>query len=295
MTQNENRLKLAYISPLPPLHSGIASYSSELLPELCHYYDIDVIVDQDFVEDKWITDHCGIVDVHTFQQNKDRYNRVLYHFGNSKFHKYMFSLLFDIPGIVVLHDFYLSSVLSHMSTEEPDRYSLEDELFYSHGNAPFSRHGYEWTMEYPVNKKVIDCAKGIIVHSEYSVQLAKEWYGKLYGENWKIVPLPRKRPVSSDRKRSRKFLNIPEDVFLVCSFGHTGPTKLNIELLEAWSKSSLCRDKSAYLCFVGENDASEYGIRSIPNLLIFSDGKVQQQIVGAVGKGELSEAINKLL
>ena len=41
--------------------------------------------------------------------------------------------------------------------------------------------------------------------------------------------------------------------------------------------------------------ASEYGIRSIPNLLIFSDGKVQQQIVGSVGKGELSEAINKLL
>ena len=41
--------------------------------------------------------------------------------------------------------------------------------------------------------------------------------------------------------------------------------------------------------------ASQYGIRSIPSLLIFSDGKVQQQIVGAVGKGELSEAINKLL
>ena len=41
--------------------------------------------------------------------------------------------------------------------------------------------------------------------------------------------------------------------------------------------------------------ASEYGIRSIPSLLVFSDGKVQQQIVGAVGKGELSEAINKLL
>ena len=41
--------------------------------------------------------------------------------------------------------------------------------------------------------------------------------------------------------------------------------------------------------------ASEYGIRSIPSLLIFSNGQVQQQIVGAVGKGELSEAINKLL
>ena len=41
--------------------------------------------------------------------------------------------------------------------------------------------------------------------------------------------------------------------------------------------------------------ASDYGIRSIPSLLVFSDGKVQQQIVGAVGKGELMEAHNKLL
>ncbi len=41
--------------------------------------------------------------------------------------------------------------------------------------------------------------------------------------------------------------------------------------------------------------ATQYGIRSIPSLLVFSDGKVQQQIVGAVGKGEISEAINKLL
>ena len=41
--------------------------------------------------------------------------------------------------------------------------------------------------------------------------------------------------------------------------------------------------------------ASDYGIRSIPSLLVFSDGKVQQQIVGAVGKRELMEALDKLL
>ena len=41
--------------------------------------------------------------------------------------------------------------------------------------------------------------------------------------------------------------------------------------------------------------ASKYGIRSIPSLLVFSDGQVQQQIVGAVGKEELTEAINKVL
>ena len=41
--------------------------------------------------------------------------------------------------------------------------------------------------------------------------------------------------------------------------------------------------------------ASQYGIRSIPSLLVFSMGKVQQQIVGAVGKGELTDALDKLI
>jgi len=41
--------------------------------------------------------------------------------------------------------------------------------------------------------------------------------------------------------------------------------------------------------------ASQYGIRSIPSLLVFSRGKVQQKIVGAVGKGELTDALDKLI
>ena len=41
--------------------------------------------------------------------------------------------------------------------------------------------------------------------------------------------------------------------------------------------------------------ASQYGIRSIPNLLIFLQGKVQQQIIGAVEKKELVEALDKVI
>ena len=41
--------------------------------------------------------------------------------------------------------------------------------------------------------------------------------------------------------------------------------------------------------------ASTYGIRSIPSILVFSKGEVQQQIVGAVGKTELSDALDKLI
>jgi thioredoxin 1 len=38
--------------------------------------------------------------------------------------------------------------------------------------------------------------------------------------------------------------------------------------------------------------AQNYGVRSIPNLIVFKDGKVAQQIVGAVAKAKLLEALD---
>ncbi|NQU68718.1 MAG: thioredoxin [Candidatus Marinimicrobia bacterium] len=41
--------------------------------------------------------------------------------------------------------------------------------------------------------------------------------------------------------------------------------------------------------------ASQYGIRSIPSLLVFSNGKVEEQIVGAVPKARLQDSLNKYI
>jgi thioredoxin 1 len=38
--------------------------------------------------------------------------------------------------------------------------------------------------------------------------------------------------------------------------------------------------------------AQNYGVRSIPNLIVFKDGQVAQQIVGAVAKAKLLEALD---
>ncbi len=45
----------------------------------------------------------------------------------------------------------------------------------------------------------------------------------------------------------------------------------------------------------GQKTASSYGVMSIPTLMIFKDGKVAEQIVGAVGKAEIKTKIEEHL
>ena len=48
---------------------------------------------------------------------------------------------------------------------------------------------------------------------------------------------------------------------------------------------------------VDRNNATpiRYGVRGIPTLLIFKDGKVQEQIVGNVPKDKIQKALDKLV
>ena len=43
------------------------------------------------------------------------------------------------------------------------------------------------------------------------------------------------------------------------------------------------------------NLAQQYGVRSIPTLLFFRDGKVAEQLVGAAQKDTLAEKLNNLI
>lgn len=48
---------------------------------------------------------------------------------------------------------------------------------------------------------------------------------------------------------------------------------------------------------VDDNPATpaKYGVRGIPNLILFKGGEVKEQIVGAVPKSKLTDAINRVV
>ena len=267
-----NRLKLAYVSPLPPQKSGISDYSAELLPFLNEYYDIDVIVEQESISDDWINKNLSVHNTEWFKNNAITYDRILYHFGNSHFHQHMFGLINEYPGTVVLHDFYLGHVIDSMGI-------LNNELYYSHGYKPLNDEESEFAWNYPTNKRVLDHSKGIIVHSENSRKLADIWYGDEFSKAWAVIPLLRIPSKKESKEEIRKKLNIPSNSLVVASFGLLGLTKQNQKLLDAWLSSSLSKDKNSYLIFIGENDNSEYG-KIIENTIKKSNHESQIKITG---------------
>lgn len=257
------RPRLAYVSPLPPERSGIADYSAELLPELAQFYEIDIIVAQDTITDPWISQNCPVRTAQWLTENPNRYDRVLYHFGNSTFHQHMFELLKAVPGVVVLHDFFLSGIAAHMDLHGHSPGYWAQELYKSHGYVALRDRFHSKSIEdviwkYPCSLSVIQDSLGVIVHSPNSLRLANQWYGGGTSD-WAIIPLLRNSKIVVDKAHARQALGFSGDDFVVCAFGILGPTKLNHRLLQAWTKSRLAKDKSCHLAFVGENHPGGYG------------------------------------
>ncbi len=275
------RPKLAYFSPLPPERSGISDYSAELLPELARYYDVEVITDLPEVSDLRIRGSFPTRSVDYFTQNPDHFERVLYHFGNSFFHHHMFGLLDRFPGVVVLHDFFLGDAYEYLEHIFPGTWALG--LYNSHGyKALWERFNkIDVVFKYPGNFNILERALGIIVHSNYSIKLADQWYGNSIAKHFKVIPMLRALVKNVGRDEARKKLAIDKDDFLVCSFDILGPIKQNHRLLEAFQKSEMSNDPRCKLIFVGENDAREYG-REFLELISRSELKERILITGWV-------------
>jgi glycosyltransferase involved in cell wall biosynthesis len=129
----QRRPLLAFVAPLPPERTGIAGYSAKLLPNLARHYEIVCIVDQPEVTDAWITAAFAIRDIRSFEANARCFDRIVYQFGNSSLHEHMFPLLARHPGIIVLHDFYLSHLLNCMEASGAAPGCFTKALYDSHG------------------------------------------------------------------------------------------------------------------------------------------------------------------
>jgi len=259
------RPRLAFVSPLPPERTGIATYAIELLAELKDHIEIELVVAQPEVSLPPALAHLPVRQAAWFAEHGGEYDQVLYQFGNSPFHSHMFSLLARFPGVVVLHDFFLGGALVHAQMSGADPRAWSDALLYSHGYAAVraSQTGEgrgQAHKDWPASLPVLENATRVIVHSQHARQLAADWFGAAITHKIDVIPHPRTPPAQVDRAGARAALGIKDDTFLVCSFGFVAPNKLTHELLRAWIGSHLHADRDCALVLAGANHDSPYGV-----------------------------------
>jgi len=105
---------LDYLSPLPPLKSGISDYSKELVKELSKYYNITAYTkDQPKIK-------IPKVEIKKYKENLKN-KRKIYNIGNSINHTYIYKELLKNPGLTILHDLNLYGLFNGVKKEEGSR------------------------------------------------------------------------------------------------------------------------------------------------------------------------------
>ena len=256
--------RLAFVSPLPPERTGIADYSSVLLPALAAHYELHLVVAQ---TDLALPADLQVAGVHTpdwLLKSAPADMRVLYHMGNSPFHRHMLALLAQRPGVLVMHDVYLSGLIAWLDRHGGEPGCWAAALYEGHGYAALRQLAHtvdetELQRAYPVSLQVLQAATAIIVHSQHARHLAQQHYPGLRQRPWQVLPLLRRPASALTRADGRRQLGLAVDDFVVCSFGFLDPRKLNHRLLAAWAASTLAGQGGCKLIFVGVNHGGDYG------------------------------------
>ena len=249
--------RLAFVSPLPPQRSGVADYAMDLLGVLVDHFAIDIVVDPglDIPLPKGVINRLSFKE---FARSEGMYRYVLYQIGNSPAHLPIMELLSTRPGVVVLHDFFLSHVLCSPEADVALGGSKLTRLYTSHGYGACVamrqselKESDQFVWDYPCNLRVLQQASGVIVHNDEGTLLVNRFYSRKPEVPWSMIPHLKKPLPQGKRSEARDTLGIDQKSFVVCSFGFLGKSKCSVEILNGFLESTLAREMNVQLIFVG--------------------------------------------
>ncbi|MEF3304489.1 glycosyltransferase [Paenibacillus sp. GYB003] len=252
--------KIAFFTPLPPLQSGIADYSFDIINGLSNFFDIDVYIDKNYTPECEFAHNISVYEHTSFYSQKYEYDDVIFQMGNSEFHAYMLDYIKTTSGTLVLHDYNLHGLLYHITAATGDMEKYKRFLYEDYPNDFVDHYINELRMgrshpkifELPTNGVVINYAKKIIVHSDYAKKLLLE--KNIQRSVRKILHYAEIKEIP-DLKEIRKKYKIDENKIILSAFGHIHETKRIMPIVKAFKKLSENHD-NVLLYLVGQPSSS---------------------------------------
>jgi glycosyltransferase involved in cell wall biosynthesis/SAM-dependent methyltransferase len=262
-------MRFAYFSPLPPSKSGIADYSAELLPYLARGADISVFIERaDELrvnkEQRRISLPYEVFDAAHFPElhRQQPFDLCLYHQGNNPHHEYIYDRALQTPGLLVLHEHCLHHLIAWKTLGREDLDGYWNEMFYAYGRrggrVAVAREN-DAASEYqqfllPMNRRLVSRSLGLIVHNEYAASQLEFADGQ--APPVEIIPhhlSPRVYELDQlDKLECRRAFGLPDDAWIVASFGFVTQSKRIPTLLKAFQRL-LAVVPNAMCLIVGED------------------------------------------
>ena len=240
-------LRLDYLSPLPPVRSGISDYSVDLLPHLSEVADVRVLRLPNLPLDEAIAARFRMVE--PAERAGEDGRLPLYQMGNNRYHAAIYELALQRPGVVVLHDLVLHHALLDRTVGHDQWEPYRDELERDHGwigdaaarPVRWGAFGQAAQFELPANRTLLECQRGVLVHGEWAAERLREEDPRLAV---RVVPMPIPLPGEVEPQRGlafRRAHGIPDDVPLLGSFGFQTPIKRTDVAIRALARPGLER------------------------------------------------------
>jgi glycosyltransferase involved in cell wall biosynthesis len=256
-------MKVAWFSPLPPAASGIADYSSELIERIKSEVELQLITDNKTSVVAELRDRYEVLSVDAFSRRggAQAVDLCLYQLGNNPdFHAYMLDALERWPGVVVLHEFMLHHLIQGATLARGDAAGYVDAMRYAYGEIGvvaarrLVEHGLPLDMwAFPLFERVVDVSRGLIVHSEAVRRRVLR-----SRPSARIIRIPHHLSLDAlpagetgPRAAGRRALGLPEDAFVVGSFGLVTPQKRLDVVMRAFTRLRR-RHPEAVLLVAGE-------------------------------------------
>ncbi len=227
------RPRVAWFSPLPPVRSGIARYSAELLAALQPPYGVDIFVDGSAAVAESPERQMAVRSAHDFVwlHAKQPYDLVVYQLGNATCHDYMWGYLARYPGLVVLHDGQLHHARGRLlrATRRYDDYQAEFSFDHPGIDAAVTELGiagrlHELIFLWPMRRVVVESARMVAVHNHW---LAEEIRADHPDARVSVVEMgvPASTPAPDARATIRARHGIPEEATVFAALGEITPEK----------------------------------------------------------------------
>jgi glycosyltransferase involved in cell wall biosynthesis len=231
--------RLAWFSPMPPVATGVATCSADLVSALAAEHDIDVFVDEPVAKVA-----PGTKSAHEFvwRHYRHPYDLTVYQLGNSSHHDYQWAYLFRYPGLTVLHDAHLHHARAAALLRSLRAADYRVELAWNHPDASpdlaelaiagFDSHLY---YDWPMTRLVARASRMVAVHTEATAARLRAEVPEArvaavaLGHGTALSPAD----AAAAGRRARTRYRIASDAILVGCFGGLTPDKRIPQVLAA--------------------------------------------------------------